>query len=310
MPRLSRQTKEIIQTVAVLLIVAALVFVYVIYPLNRVKATMGRADFDTYQADSLPPNDVTVYTELGLAPDTFRIEADGWTTLACLYLLPDSLTWEQPKGTVFLLHSDGADRDSMATLAKLMVDSGYAVIAYDQRASGRSTGKYRGEGQLEAADLEELIRFLDLRGRIRHPVIIIGTKLGADAGLLATLEEKRVDAVVAINPYLTTRRLQDILKKQYRMFWFPFFRSIMWWWYGIRSSYAAPYRTIDDLKPVTRPTLLLVSEEMKEEAAVRRLAEISQKEKLTIKTLPTKKEEAYREIFQFLERLPQSSPKP
>jgi len=299
MPRISRQMKEIIQTVAVLLVVAALVVSYVVYPLNRVKASMGRTNLDDYNADSLTVNDATAYIEIGLNPDTFHVESDGLTTLACLYVALNLDSVSQTRGTVFLVHEDGADRDAMAPLARLFVDSGFAVAAFDQRASGRSTGEYRGEGQYEASDLDEVIRYLDLRERIIHPLITVGYSLGADGGLLAALEEKRINGVVAVNPYLSTRRMQDVLKERFDMLWFPFFRTIMWWWYNIRSSYAAPYRDIDDIEPVACRTLLLTTPEAAQEDEVQRIKELSPPELLECKTIPASDEELHREILRF-----------
>jgi pimeloyl-ACP methyl ester carboxylesterase len=310
MPRLSRQMKETIQTVLFLLVVVALVLVYVVYPLNRTKATMGRAGFGDYNADSLPPNDANAFVAASLTPDTFRVESDGLTTLACLYLSPKIDSAREIKGTVFLLHENGADRDAMLPLARRLLDSGFDVVAYDQRASGRSTGKYRGEGRYEANDLNEVIRYLDLRERIVHPVIVVGFSLGADAGILAAQDEKRIDGVVAINPYLSTTNLLDALRKQHNVFWFPFFRTIMWWWYNIRSSYAAPYRKTDDIEPVACRTLLLVSPaspaspEGVNKAEVQLLKELSPPELLEVKTIPDSEEELYGMIFQFATGVP------
>ena len=299
MPRLSRQMKEIINTVTFLLVVAALVACYVIYPLIRVRTSMGRTNLDDYNADSLVVNDATAYIEIGLNPDTFHVESDGLTTLACLYVAPHLDSLGQIKGTVFLVHEDGADRDAMAPLARMFVDSGFAVVAFDQRASGRSTGEYRGEGQYEASDLNEIIRYLDLRERIIHPLIMVGYSLGADGGLLAALEEKRINSVVAVNPYLSTRRMQDVLKERYDMLWFPFFRTIMWWWYDIRSSYAAPYRNIDGIEAVACRTLLLTTPEFARDDEVRRIKELSPPELLESGEIPASEEELYREILRF-----------
>jgi len=291
--------KEIIQTVAVLLVVAILVIVYVIYPLNRVKALMGRVDLDDYSADSLVPNDPAAYIEIGLAADTFQVETDGLTTVACLYMAPSGDSAAPIRGTVLLVHEEGSDRDAMAPLAKLLVDSGFAVVAFDQRASGRSTGKYRGEGQYEASDIVEVIRYLDLRDRVIHPVLAVGFSLGGDAALLAALSERRIDGVVATNPCLTTQRLLDVLRKKHDMYWFPFFRTVMWWWYGIRSSYAASYRNLDDIKGVACRTLLLTTPEEAASREVKRLKELSSLDLLECKMIPGTQEELYSEIIAF-----------
>lgn len=300
MPRISRKMKDTIQTIAVLLVIATLVALYLVYPLIKTKTSMGRANFDDYDQDSLILNDPTAYLEAGLIPDTFRVESDGLTTLACLYLTPDNVeSTGQTKGTAVLIHEDGADRDAVLPLARLLVDSGFAVVAFDQRASGRSTGKYRGEGQYEANDLNEIIRYLDIRERIIHPLMIVGYSLGAEGALLAALDEKRIDGVVAINPYLSTKRLQDVLKKRHGMLWFPFFRTILWWWYDIRSSYAAPYRDKDDIEPVACRTLLLIAPEAVQDDEVQRLKELSPPELLEIGMTPATEEELYHEIFRF-----------
>jgi pimeloyl-ACP methyl ester carboxylesterase len=302
MPRLSRKMKDTLQTIVFLLVVIVIVVVYIVYPLNRVKVSMGRADFDGYHPDSLPPNDPTAYVEAGFLVDTidtFRVESDGLTNLACLYLNPHVDTTTTPKGTVFLLHKDGADRDSLVSLARLFVDSGFVTVVFDQRASGRSTGRYHGDGQYEASDLAEVIRYLDLRDRIVHPVIVVGFALGADGGILAAQEEKRIDAVVAVNPYLTTRRLLDDLKKRYDMFWFPFFRTIMWWWYNIRSGYAFDYRDIDDIEPVACRTLLLIPSETEHNKELERIKELSAPELLEMGTIPESESELYLVIWRF-----------
>jgi pimeloyl-ACP methyl ester carboxylesterase len=191
----------------------------------------------------------------------------------------------------------------MLSLAQLFYDSGFAVIAYDQRASGRSTDKYRGEGGYEANDLQEVIRYLDLRGKIIHPFYAIGFQLGGDAALLTVQEEKRIDGIVSVNPYLTTHRWLDIMKQKFDMMWFPFFRSIMWWWYNIRSSYAAPYRNIDNIRPITCPTVLAISPETTDDPEIVHLKELSEGKPLIIHTLP----ESDLEIFSWIREL---SPNP
>ncbi len=284
--KLSRQAKEIIQIVVFLVVVGTLVFFYAIYPLTRTKAAMGRPDIENYVEDSLVTNDPALFAEAGLPFDTFRVDADGLTNLACMYIEAQPDTGASPRGTVCLLHDDGETRDSMLTLSQLFHDSGYAVIAYDQRASGRSTGRYRGEGAYEAADLEEVIRYLDLREKIPHPFIVIGYATGGDAAILAAQEEERIDGVAAVKPYLTTNRWLDKLKAQHDMLWFPFFRTMMWWWYDIRSSYAAPYREIDDIEPVASPTLVFLPEDSYQDPEIEKLQEISGSDLLPLIRLP------------------------
>lgn len=285
---MTQQTKEIIQIIVFLLVLGLLVTFYMVYPLNRTKAIMSRLDLKEYEeltADSLVliPNEDSAWIVAGLSPDTFRVETDGLTTLACLRCLPD----DSIKGTVILLHQDGHNRDSMISLASAILTSGYSVIACDQRASGRSTGEYHGDGWYEANDLSSIVSFMDLRNMLIHPLVVVGFGNGADAAILSSDQEERIDRVVAVNPYLSSTRWLNILKKRHEMMWFPFFRSVMWWWYDMRSSYAAPYRKIEDIQAVKTPVLLFVDESNIDDAEILKLKELSSDSLLTLQPTPS-----------------------
>jgi len=307
--KISRTVREIINTVIFLLIVGLLLTFYAFYPLNKTKATMGRPDIDNYDQDSILMNDPAAFVEAGFnfgdnttglpICDTFWVESDGLTTLACLYLVPQVDSSLSLKGTVALLHDDGSTRDSLVTLARQFTDNGYEVIVYDQRASGRSTGIYRGDGQYETNDLQEIIRYLDLRGKIVHPFIVVGYSLGADAAILCANEESRIDGVIAINPYLSSTRLLDHLKEKHDLLWFPLYRTMMWWWYGIRSSYAAPYREIEDIKPAACKTLLIIDPAYANDDEIVKFKELSDPKLLEIKTEAISDETILNEIQKF-----------
>ncbi len=283
MARLSRSTRETIKTIAFVVIVAILVVIYIVYPLNRIKTQMGRDNVDRYNAkDSiLAINDPSAFESTNLKVDTFRVETDGLTKIACVHL-GLALNSAAPRGLVIVIPSERKDRTTVAPLARTLADSGFSVITYDQRASGLSTGKYHGEGQYEASDLEAIIAYLDIRKQIVHPVIVVGYAAGADAAILAAPEEKRIDRVVAISPYLTTTRLLDQLKSQYGTFWFPFYRTIMWWWYDIRSSYAMIYRHTDDIKSVACRTIVMADSATLDSPEVTALKERSGSELLSV----------------------------
>ena len=308
MAKISRQTKEIINIILFFLVIGLLVTFYWIYPLSLAKTGMGRNDLDNYNEmlDTLSelPNEALLWQEAGLNPDTFRVEADGLTTLACLRCLPE----DSSIGTVFLLHNDNQNRDSILWLASALLQRGYVVLAWDQRASGRSTGLNRGAGQYESADLNELIANLDLRYRLKHPLVAVGFGTGADAVILSSQSESRLDAIVAIEPYLTSTRLLNKLKEQHDMLWFPFFRSVFWWWYEMRSSYAVEYREISDIDPVVVPALLLVSPEDLDEEEVRQIETVSSSSgKLRLQTSPADNSSLETIILDFVKNLPVDS---
>ena len=300
--KISRTVKEAIQTIVFLLVVALIVITYVVYPLTKTKTTMARADVDEYDADSLMLNDPTLFVEAGLAADTFRVESDGLTQLACLYLKSDILPSDSIRGTAFLLHADGDSRADLLDLAGRLVDSNFVVVAIDQRAAGYSSGKYRGEGREEADDLDAILSFLDLRAMLKRPVVTVGFSLGADACLLAAQDDERIDATVVVQPYVTTMRMQNILRKQHGVYWFPFYRTVSSFWYGIRSGYAAPYRKTENIKPVACPTLLMVDTASVQEEEYVRLVEVSDSTQLEVITTPTEREQLLDRIAAFVTR--------
>ncbi len=302
MAKLSRQTKEIIQTVIFLLVLALILFFYVIYPLNRTKAVFARPNIDdnTYNNDSLIENNPTPFVDAGLATDTFRVESEGEANLACVYVAGKVDSTGTPvRGTVLLAHREGQTRDSMVWLTSQLVDSGWNVLAYDQRASGLSTGKYRGEGMYDAHHLEDIIAYSDIRDLVTDPVVAVGFGASADGALIASREDQRVDIVIAVQPYLTSTRMLNIVRKRYGIYWFPFFRSMMWWWYGMRSGYDGPYRGIETIRPVTDTTVLYVSPDLAKDKAVVELINKSNPKLLRAEAMIPTDEELLQQINKF-----------
>lgn len=269
MAKMSDTVKEILQIVVFLLVVGILLTVFLIYPLNRAKAFLARPDIEEFNADSLPINDPAAFLELGAVVDTFRIDSDGLTNLACLYLTPapDSANPEQTvtiRGSAILLHDERLDRTSMIELTQALLDSGYTVCLYDQRASGLSSGTYHSNGEYEASDLAELIGYLSIRDRIHHPLVAIGQAVGAEAIILTATDEPRLDGIVAIEPYLTSDRWLDMLMDEHDMYWIPFSHTLMEFWFELNSGYAPEYVRLETLDGVECRTLILTAEDISE----------------------------------------------
>jgi pimeloyl-ACP methyl ester carboxylesterase len=260
MARLSRATRETILTISVLVAAILVILVFVVYPLNRSKVFFGRQDIDKFDPKVKTANDPALFVQDGLVVDTVRIEADGLTNLAAVAILPSGSAATSPRGQVILPLSEEFDRTKAASVAKLLADSGFSVWAFDQRAVGFSTGKYHSDGQLESQDLEGLVSYLELHSKLHHPLVVVGYGLAGDAALFASAEEKRIDAVLAVNPNLTTEHQVAELRQQHSLIWFPFWKNVLWWWYKIRSGYAANFRTLDDLKPLAIRSIIAASQ--------------------------------------------------
>ena len=144
MAKLSRQTKETIKTIVVLIIVAVLITAYAIYPLNHSDTLFARADIDDFNIDSLPQNDIGSFNNPSWNIDTFRIEPDGLTSLASIFIHDTKV--DSVQGTVILIPSSDTTRDSQFKFVKNLFQSSFNCITYDQRATGLSSGKFHGFG--------------------------------------------------------------------------------------------------------------------------------------------------------------------
>ena len=287
----SSTVKEITQIVAFLLVVAALLTVFVIYPLGASKDMLARADIDEFNPDSMGVNDPTPFVEAGLRVDTFTVEPETVVKLAAVQLraMPDTMSADPapaPKGTAILLHDERHDRLSMLPLAEKLIETGFDVILYDQRAVGLSTGEYHTDGLSEAADLGEVVSYLRFRELITHPLVVVGRRVGADAALTAAREDSRIDMVVAIDPYLSTDRWLCVHRAEHDTWWIPFPNTVYWFWYGLRSDFAGEYREAEDIEPVATTTLLLASPELQESDEYATLVERSDPAQLTAAPLP------------------------
>ena len=305
MAKKSQTVKEITQIVVFLLVVGILALAFVIYPLNRTRAILARPDLASLNPDSLPPNDISGLADLGAIVDTFRVDADGLTSLACVYLAPvsDSNVHMIPKGTAILLHDESQDRNAMLPLTRALLDSGFAVCLYDQRACGGSTGTYHSDGEYEAADLTEVIAFLRIRDRATHPLVVIGYRVGADAALLEATADQPPDGVVAVSPYITTDRWLDILMDEHDMYWIPFAHTVFMFWYELRSGYAPEGRHLESLRPPKCATLILASAAQLEDETMAAYTQLAKSDRILKETLPSDADKLNERIIAFVSSL-------
>ena len=303
MAKKSQTIKEIIQIVVFLVVVGLLLVTFVIYPLGRTKEIMARADVDEFNEDSLPPNHITLLEDTSLSVDTMRIDSDGLTTLAVAYVVrrvAEDSAMVPLRGTAILVHHEVNDREAMIPLARRLLDSGLAVVLYDQRASGSSSGTYHSDGQYEAGDLEEIVAYLALRERLPSPVMVVGRGIGGDAALLAALDDSRISTVVAVGPYLTTDRWYSLKREASGMWWIPFPNSLMSFWFEIRSGYAMEERTPELFEPVACPTLIIGTPGCSEDPTVQQFVELSSVDLLTTLEMDMEPEALNETIVDFL----------
>jgi uncharacterized protein len=118
--------------------------------------------------------------------------------------------WQFPRkgrkrrGALVFLHGHSDNRHLAVRAAECFSALGYDVLAYDQRAHGRSEGDHCTYGFLEKRDL---VRALDAFGIER--AVVLGTSLGAAVALQAAPFEKRIEAIVAHAPFVDLRAAID-----------------------------------------------------------------------------------------------------
>jgi pimeloyl-ACP methyl ester carboxylesterase len=129
---------------------------------------------------SLAHEDFSVTTPDGIA-------LDGW-------LFSPAGT---PRAVMVLVHGKDINRQHFVSAARRFVDEGIAVVAFDQRAHGRSTGEYVTYGAKEVGDLRLVIDVALAKWGRQLPVVLVGESLGAAVALQTAAVEPRVRVVVA-----------------------------------------------------------------------------------------------------------------
>ncbi|MDD4052859.1 MAG: alpha/beta fold hydrolase [candidate division Zixibacteria bacterium] len=220
---MTKKTREAVKATLAIILVVILIFVLWIYPLNQAGKIVSRPEGDTGQPTASLP---------GVVGDTLTVISEDNQKLAGILFKTSS-----PKGTFVLVHGLFGDRNSQLEKAKMLVDSGFDVMVYDQRGYGQSEGKYRSGGYYEAEDVQEVVSLLDLKNLLIHPVIIWGEDQGATAAFRAWPLERRIDFVVAENLVANGHDWQKRVIRKQDMSAPDLLLPVVWWWMKLKSSY-------------------------------------------------------------------------
>lgn len=111
------------------------------------------------------PHTVCCQTPLDFGASTYesvQIQGADNVTLAGWFVPPQ----RQPGPLVILLHGAKADRLGTAWHAARLIEAGYGVLLYDQRALGESSGDTLSLGWLDGDDLLAVIAFAQTRPQV------------------------------------------------------------------------------------------------------------------------------------------------
>ena len=142
--------------------------------------------------------------DYGLRSDSLAIEVDSGLILRGYFIHANV---PKPKATIILLHGIGGFKEGNLTFSKILADNGYNTILYDQRAHGKSDGKYCTFGFYEKKDVSKFIDVANLK-YANLPVGIHGASLGGAVALQALAYDKRLQFGIIESTFNT---LEDVV---------------------------------------------------------------------------------------------------
>jgi uncharacterized protein len=169
--------------IAVPAAVVALILVY--YPLTvaLIATNTPRVDLGATR-----PSDWGLAFEDVTFPTPDGVELSGW-------FMPGS-----NRAAVMLLHGGGgaSNRTSVLSQARVLVDHGYSVLAFDARGHGRSGGDGMDWGWYGDLDMAGAINFLESRPEVDPGrLAAVGLSMGGEQAMTAAASDPRIKAVVA-----------------------------------------------------------------------------------------------------------------
>ena len=104
-----------------------------------------------------------------------------------------------------MLHGVVNRSAEMLPAAWKMADAGYRIVLVDLRGRGRSSGQFMTFGLQEAKDLSQVLDEIQRRGLLAGNLGVYGISYGATTSIHLAAIDRRVRAVVAIEPFSSAR---------------------------------------------------------------------------------------------------------
>lgn len=118
---------------------------------------------------------------------------------------PSEEQYDQPRGTVMLLHGVADGKIMMLGKAKDFAKDGYRAVLVDLRGHGRSSGDFHTFGVVEKRDLSQVIDDLQRRDLVAGKLGVFGVSYGASTAIELAGYDERVSAVVAVAGFSSMR---------------------------------------------------------------------------------------------------------
>jgi len=113
---------------------------------------------------------------------------------------------------VIVVHGHGGEKSSMLGLAQFLNQAGYAVLLFDLRGHGESSGNWASLGYHEQKDLRAAVHYAASRSNPAK-IGVLGASLGASVALLTAVKESGIAALVADSPFASlSKQVRDTYK--------------------------------------------------------------------------------------------------
>ena len=142
--------------------------------------------------------------------------------------------------------------------AERLVEAGYGVLMYDERASGESEGDYRSYGWEDPRDVGGALEFLNARDDVNpHQIGILGCSIGGQIALQGAVYYPQIGAVWADGP--STVRAQDISRPTNPIYGLLVVANYMLdWMYEMKLDMDAPMPMIGIIGDIAPRPIMLV----------------------------------------------------
>jgi len=161
---------------------------------------------------------------------------------------------------IIINHGLGAAKCDFYSLAAYFVEQGFAVLLFDYRGHGNSSGTTCTLGLHEQKDLSAIIdRASGMHGIDAEKIGLYGFSLGASVALLVAAADKRIHAVAADSPFATLEDMTaHVLRTRYYLPRFPFMSLIQLWYRLLYGSWMKTVSPLSIMKQLSGTPLLFV----------------------------------------------------
>lgn len=186
-------------------------------------AFIGRQVFNGYtnfvSREETVNNGKTYGKEISKIIDKYQVTSLEIEDFNDKYSIP-ALLVQKPgnKNIALMIHGMGGTKETLAPLMGGFLESGYDVIAYDQRNSGDNYNNYNTFGVLESLDTLDVLRFIGPKYKNDEKngkIILWGESYGALTSVIAAgRDDSMIDYLIVDSPISDARiLLADVMRE-------------------------------------------------------------------------------------------------